>query len=186
METPRSNVSDRSGPSSTTTPHPTVRGFCGRKAPCFLPSPLLHSRAGAISMLLERKPPPDCRKKEFQSEQGPSAAYMLAEKHMSSPTSENTIGRTSWALPRSDGQGLEKLPRITDTRSDTEEKTRNTYQYGVAFIARKEVVGSVISCTSISSKLMSIRIFARPHNVTIIQVYATILDNDDKELLRAA
>ena len=32
-------------------------------------------------------------------------------------------------------------------------------QYGVAFIVRKEVVGSVISCTPISSSLISIWIF---------------------------
>ena len=33
---------------------------------------------------------------------------------------------TPSALPRPDGQGLEKLPRMRDTRSGTEEKTQTT------------------------------------------------------------
>ena len=44
-------------------------------------------------------------------------------------------------------------------------------QYGVAFIVWKEVVSSIISCTPISSRLISIRISVRPHDITVIQVY---------------
>ena len=36
------------------------------------------------------------------------------------------MNETSWALPKSDGQGLEKLPRMRDTKSGAVEKTRNT------------------------------------------------------------
>ena len=46
------------------------------------------------------------------------------------------------------------------------------HQYGVAFIVRKEVVGSIISCTPISSRLISIQISDRPHSIKVIQVYA--------------
>lgn len=56
------------------------------------------------------------------------------------------------------------------------------HEHGVAFIVRKEVVGTVISCTPVSSRLISIRISARPHNITIIQVYAPTSDHDDEEL----
>ena len=56
------------------------------------------------------------------------------------------------------------------------------HQYGVAFIVRKEVTASVISCTPISSRLISIRISAKPHNMTIIQVYAPTSDHEDEEI----
>ena len=56
------------------------------------------------------------------------------------------------------------------------------HQHGVAFIVRKEITGSVISCTPVSSRLISIRIAAKPHNMTIIQVYAPTSDHDDEEV----
>ena len=37
--------------------------------------------------------------------------------------------------------------------------------YGVAFIVQKEVVGSIISCTPITSRFISIWMSARPHNI---------------------
>ncbi len=60
-----------------------------------------------------------------------------------------------------------------------EEKKHN---YGVAFIVRKESANSVISCTPISSRIISIRVSAKPHNMTIIQVYAPTSDHDDDEI----
>ena len=45
------------------------------------------------------------------------------------------------------------------------------HQYGVTVIVRKEVIDSFISCTPISSRLISIQISARPDN-TVIQVHA--------------
>ena len=38
----------------------------------------------------------------------------------------NAMDGTSWALPRSVGHGLEKLPQMRNTRFGTAEKTRNT------------------------------------------------------------
>lgn len=56
------------------------------------------------------------------------------------------------------------------------------HERGVAFIVRKEVAGTVISCTPVSSRLISIRISARPHNITIIQVYAPTSEHEDEEV----
>ena len=52
----------------------------------------------------------------------------------------------------------------------------------MAFIVREEVVGSIISCTPISSRLISIRISARPYNITVIQVYLPTSDHEDEEV----
>ena len=49
-------------------------------------------------------------------------------------------------------------------------------------VARKEVVGSVIGCTPMSSRLISILISARPYNNTVIQVYAPTSHHDDEEV----
>ena len=59
---------------------------------------------------------------------------------------------------------------------------QSKHQYGVGFIVRKEVVKSVISCSPITSRLISIRICAKPHNLMIIQVYAPTSDHDDEEV----
>ena len=53
------------------------------------------------------------------------------------------------------------------------------HQHGVAFIVNKEKVNSVIGCTLISSRIITIRISAKPKNMTIIQVYAPTQDYDD-------
>ena len=96
--------------------------------------------------------------------------------------SYNAIDGTSWALPRSVGQVLKKTTTDKGHREDWK------HQYGVAFIVRKEVVGSIISCTPISSRFAYIRISARPRSITAIQVYAPTSDqeNDEVETLRPA
>ena len=48
------------------------------------------------------------------------------------------------------------------------------HQHGMAFI--------VISCMPILSRLISICVSAKPHNMTIIQVYAPTTDHDDEEV----
>ena len=82
-------------------------------------------------------------------------------------------------MPRSDGQVLEKLPWIRENKIwyCGEDSKR---QYGVAFIVRKEVVGSIISCTFIWNRLLSDRISARSHNITVIRVYAPASDHEDE------
>ena len=49
-------------------------------------------------------------------------------------------------------------------------------------MVRKEVVGSVISCTPISSRLISLRISPRAHNITVIQVYVLTSDHEAKKV----
>ena len=73
-----------------------------------------------------------------------------------------------------------------ETNTDEGHKIRysgedSKHQYGVAFIVRKEVVGSVINCIPTSSRLISIRISARPHNITVIHVYSPTLNLEDEE-----
>ena len=51
-------------------------------------------------------------------------------------------------------------------------------QYGMTFIVQKEVIDSIISCTPISSRLVSIRILIRPYNITVIQVHAPTSDHE--------
>ena len=52
----------------------------------------------------------------------------------------------------------------------------------MAFIVRKEAGGSIISCTPISGRLISIRISAIPHNITVIQVCAPPSDHEDEKV----
>ena len=56
------------------------------------------------------------------------------------------------------------------------------HQYGVALIVWTEVVCSIISCTPISSRLISIWISVRPHNITVSQVYASTSDHENEEV----
>ena len=54
--------------------------------------------------------------------------------------------------------------------------------HGVGFIVRKEVAGCILSCTPVSSRIITIRVSAKPKNITIIQVYAPTSDHDDQEV----
>lgn len=53
------------------------------------------------------------------------------------------------------------------------------HQQGVEFIVRNEITHSVISSNPISSKLISIRVSARPHNMPIIQAYVPTVEHDE-------
>ena len=56
------------------------------------------------------------------------------------------------------------------------------HEYGVRFLVHKDVVGTVLGCQPVSSRLISIRLRAAPFNITIIQVYAPTSGNDDSEV----
>jgi len=56
------------------------------------------------------------------------------------------------------------------------------HQHGVVFIVRKEVLGCIITCTLASSRIISIRVLAKPKNITIIQIYAPSSDHADEEV----
>ena len=56
------------------------------------------------------------------------------------------------------------------------------HEHGVAFIVRKEVTGCILSCTPVSSRIITLRVSARPKNVTIVQAYAPTTDHEDQEV----
>ena len=59
---------------------------------------------------------------------------------------------------------------------------QDKHEYGVGFIVRKEVTKCIISCTPVSCRIISIRVSAKPKNITIIQVYAPTSDHEDNEV----
>lgn len=46
------------------------------------------------------------------------------------------------------------------------------HEEGVGFLVHKNNINSVLECTPVSSRIMTIRLKASPFNVTIIQIYA--------------
>ncbi|KAL8583570.1 hypothetical protein ACOMHN_028341 [Nucella lapillus] len=54
------------------------------------------------------------------------------------------------------------------------------HQHEIGFIVNKERVNSVISCTPVNSRIISIRIAAKPNNFNIIQVYAPKSDYEEE------
>ena len=51
----------------------------------------------------------------------------------------------------------------------------------MTFIVQKEVVDSIVGCTPISRRHISIRILVRPYNITVIQVLAPTSNHEDEE-----
>ena len=74
--------------------------------------------------------------------------------------------------------------RFGETTTDAGHKTwyygedSTKHQDWVTSIVRKEAVGSIISCTPISIRLISTRISARPYDITVIQVHAPTSDHE--------
>ena len=56
------------------------------------------------------------------------------------------------------------------------------HEYGAKFLVHKDVVGAVLGCQSVYSRLISIRLRAAPFNITILQVYAPTSGHDDSEV----
>ena len=109
-----------------------------------------------------------------------STLYMPEEKYRGSPMSQKLMLLIGHAEVRWTRLG-ETITHEGHTNRQCGEDEK--HQYGEASLARKEVVGS-ISCSPISSRLMSIRILARPHSITVIQVYATISDHEEQFYLQ--
>ena len=53
---------------------------------------------------------------------------------------------------------------------------------GVGFLIRKEITDSILNFSYVSDRIISIRIEAKPKNVTIIQVYIPTSDYSDNEI----
>ena len=45
-------------------------------------------------------------------------------------------------------------------------------EYGVGFLAHKDIVNTVMECRPVSSRLITIHLRAVPFNITIVQAYA--------------
>ena len=58
----------------------------------------------------------------------------------------------------------------------------NRHEYGVGILVNKEKLNSVISFTPISNRLMSLRVAAKPKNITIFQVYAPSSTHTDEKI----
>ena len=56
---------------------------------------------------------------------------------------------------------------------------QNRNYQGVGLIISKNLRKSVMSYNAVSSRIITIRIKARPANMSIIQIYAPTLDKDD-------
>ena len=56
------------------------------------------------------------------------------------------------------------------------------HEYGVGFLVHRDVVGAVLGCQPVSSRLISISLRVDPFNITIIQVYAPTSGHDDSEV----
>ena len=59
---------------------------------------------------------------------------------------------------------------------------REKHPEGVGFIVRKELINAVLNYTTISSRVISIRLKASPINITIIQIYAPTSTYNDEEI----
>jgi len=59
---------------------------------------------------------------------------------------------------------------------------KDRHKNGVAFMVHKDSTRSVMECCPLNSRMISIRVAARPKNMTIIQVYAPTSDHTDEEI----
>ena len=58
----------------------------------------------------------------------------------------------------------------------------NGYSHGVSFILTNEIAGAVIGYNPFNDRIISVRINARPHNISIIQFYAPTSASTEEEI----
>ncbi|KAJ8403273.1 hypothetical protein AAFF_G00354900 [Aldrovandia affinis] len=58
----------------------------------------------------------------------------------------------------------------------------NKHEHGVGFLVHKDILGTVMGCQPVSSRLITIRLRATPFNITIIQAYAPTSTYQDSEV----
>ena len=56
------------------------------------------------------------------------------------------------------------------------------YEHGVGFLVHKDIVNTVMGCRPVSSRLITVRLWAVPFNITVVQAYAPTSDYDDNEI----
>ena len=81
-------------------------------------------------------------------------------------------------LERDGLRQAELCPRHT-MQMNSKSGKEGKHEYGVGFLVHTDVVGAVLGCQPVSSRLISIRLRAAPFNITIIQVYAPTSGHDD-------
>ncbi|XP_069972221.1 craniofacial development protein 2-like [Penaeus vannamei] len=83
---------------------------------------------------------------------------------------------------------LHKAGKVKELEHELQRYTWNViglaeiHEKGVGFIVNKNTIRSVLECTPISSRIIRIRIKARPLNLTIIQIYAPTGDYEDNDV----
>ena len=58
----------------------------------------------------------------------------------------------------------------------------NKHEHGIGFLVHKDIVNTVMGCHPVSSRLITIRLTAVPFSITVVHVYASMLDYDDNEI----
>ena len=56
------------------------------------------------------------------------------------------------------------------------------HEHDVGFLVHKDIVNTIMGCRPVSSRLISIRQWAVPFNITVVQAYAPTSDYDDNEV----
>ena len=61
-------------------------------------------------------------------------------------------------------------------------RKENEHVKGVGFLVHKKNVKSVLECALISSRIINIRLAAKPQNLSIVQIYAPMKASDEQTL----
>ena len=65
--------------------------------------------------------------------------------------------------------------------SQWKKKKKDKHEHEVGFLVHKDV-NTVMGCRPVSSRLITIRLWAVPFNTTLVQAYAPTSDYDDNEI----
>ena len=58
----------------------------------------------------------------------------------------------------------------------------NKHEHGVGFLIHKKIVGSLLGCPPISSRIITLRLRTSPFNIFIVQVYAPTTNYDENKV----
>ena len=86
---------------------------------------------------------------------------------------------TSVGYVRPGGHPVEKYNRMKGISSSILERVTAS---GAVFLVHKSIKSAMLGCQPISSRIITIRLRAKPLNITIIQVYAPTTDYDDEHM----
>ena len=136
---------------------------------------------GRTNGLLEWQKLSNYEPKVHPLELGMLAHFMPAVEFKNSPMNWNTIDGTSLGCLKSDGLALVKHQQKMDTWSGSLERRRNISMGWHSLSGKRLQAVSSAACLSQADSSPS-GCPAKPHNMTIIQVYAPTTDHDDEEV----